>query len=100
MNTGIQDSFNLAWKLALVQRGLASPSLLRTYTEERLPVSAELLNQTTVTQGVLQEAVHPNAYGERALGRCLTLIYASSANGDKCTNVAGQGPDTMQFSPG
>ncbi|KAK0434565.1 FAD binding domain-containing protein [Armillaria borealis] len=48
MNTGIQDSFNLAWKLALVQRGLASPSLLRTYTEERLPVIAEMLNQTTV----------------------------------------------------
>ena len=59
-----------------------------------------LLNQSTVTQGVLQEAVHPNAYGERALGRCLTLIYASSANGGKCTNVAGQGPDAMQFSPG
>jgi len=58
-----------------------------------------LLNQTTVTQGVLQEAVHPNAYGERALGRCLTLIYGSFSRGGNCTNVAGQGPDAMRLAP-
>ena len=71
-------------------------------TQPPSPTTSEwgrLLNQSTVTQGVLQEAVHPNAYGERALGRCLTLIYASSAKGGNCTNVAGQGPDTMQFAP-
>jgi hypothetical protein len=71
-------------------------------TQPPSPTTSEwgrLLNQSTVTQGVLQEAVHPNAYGERALGRCLTLIYASPANGGKCTNVAGQGPNAMQFAP-
>ena len=47
MNTGVQDGFNLAWKLALVQKRLAPPSLLKTYTEERLPVVAEMLDQTT-----------------------------------------------------
>ncbi|KAJ6621411.1 hypothetical protein B0H10DRAFT_2163200 [Mycena sp. CBHHK59/15] len=47
MNTGIQDSFNLAWKLALVQRKLAPESLLHTYTEERAPVVAEMLNKIT-----------------------------------------------------
>ena len=47
MNTGIQDSFNLGWKLAHVIKGLSSPSLLDTYTEERLPVVAEMLNLTT-----------------------------------------------------
>jgi lysophospholipase L1-like esterase len=57
------------------------------------------LNQSTVTQGVLQEAVHPNAYGERALGRCLTLIYGSTKLGGSCTNVAGQGPDAMKLAP-
>jgi hypothetical protein len=64
------------------------------------PVTSEwgrLLNQSTVTQGVLQEAVHPNAYGERALGRCLTLVYASSAKGGNCNGAAGQGPDAMTF---
>jgi len=48
MNVGIQDSFNLAWKLALVQRNLAPESLLQTYTEERAPVVAALLNQITM----------------------------------------------------
>ncbi|KAF8810119.1 hypothetical protein BYT27DRAFT_7186980 [Phlegmacium glaucopus] len=47
MNTGIQDSFNLGWKLAHVIKGYSSPSLLDTYTEERLPVVAEMLNLTT-----------------------------------------------------
>ncbi|KAJ6591647.1 FAD binding domain-containing protein [Mycena vulgaris] len=47
LNTGIQDSFNLAWKLALVQRNLAPASLLDTYTEERAPVVAAMLNQIT-----------------------------------------------------
>ncbi|KXN86608.1 Pentachlorophenol 4-monooxygenase [Leucoagaricus sp. SymC.cos] len=47
VNTGIQDSFNLAWKLALVMKHLALPSLLDTYGEERLPVIEEMLSQTT-----------------------------------------------------
>ncbi|KAF8150684.1 FAD binding domain-containing protein [Crassisporium funariophilum] len=47
MNTGIQDSFNLGWKLALVVKGLAPPALLETYSEERLPVVAAMLNLTT-----------------------------------------------------
>ncbi|KAL1747961.1 FAD binding domain-containing protein [Schizophyllum fasciatum] len=47
LNTGIQDSFNLAWKLALVYKGLSPLSLLDSYNEERLPVIAEMLNQTT-----------------------------------------------------
>jgi FAD binding domain len=47
MNTGIQDSFNLAWKLANVIKGFSPPSLLDTYSEERLPVVAEMLNVTS-----------------------------------------------------
>ncbi|KAI0149776.1 FAD binding domain-containing protein [Hypoxylon sp. NC0597] len=37
MNTGIHDAVNLAWKLSLKIRGLASPDLLKTYQVERLP---------------------------------------------------------------
>ncbi|KAJ3515231.1 hypothetical protein NLJ89_g1895 [Agrocybe chaxingu] len=47
LNSSIQDSFNLGWKLALVQKGLSPSSLLDTYAEERLPVIAEMLNKTT-----------------------------------------------------
>ncbi len=47
MNTGIQDSFNLAWKIAHIQRGFSPHTLLNSYTEERLPVIAEMLCQTS-----------------------------------------------------
>ncbi|KAH7913166.1 FAD binding domain-containing protein [Hygrophoropsis aurantiaca] len=47
LNSSAQDSFNLAWKLALVEKGLASPALLDTYTTERIPVIAEMLELTT-----------------------------------------------------
>jgi 2-polyprenyl-6-methoxyphenol hydroxylase-like FAD-dependent oxidoreductase len=46
MNTGIQDGYNLAWKLAFVLRGQASLEILNTYNEERLP-NAENLSRTT-----------------------------------------------------
>jgi len=42
MNTGIQDAFNIGWKLALVAKGLAQEKLLDTYEPERRPV-AELV---------------------------------------------------------
>jgi 2-polyprenyl-6-methoxyphenol hydroxylase-like FAD-dependent oxidoreductase len=38
-NTGIQDAHNLAWKLAFVLAGRASPGLLSTYETERRPVA-------------------------------------------------------------
>ena len=44
-NTSIQDSFNLAWKLALVLRGKASPSLLDTYNEERAPIGRQIVQR-------------------------------------------------------
>jgi len=37
-NTGVHDAHNLAWKLALVLKGLAGPQLLDTYEMERRPV--------------------------------------------------------------
>jgi len=44
MNTGMQDAINLAWKLALVCRGLArGPHLLDSYDAERRPVGAEVI---------------------------------------------------------
>ncbi len=46
MNTGIQDAYNLAWKLALVERGLADESLVDSYQAERHPVGVKLLRTT------------------------------------------------------
>ncbi|HEX8701210.1 MAG TPA: FAD-dependent monooxygenase [Myxococcaceae bacterium] len=46
MNTGIQDVYNLAWKLALVLQGRAPESLVGTYGAEREPVGRKLLEGT------------------------------------------------------
>ena len=42
-NTSVQDSYNLAWKLAAVLRGQASASLLDTYSAERAPVARQIV---------------------------------------------------------
>ncbi|HEX5087930.1 MAG TPA: FAD-dependent monooxygenase [Nocardioides sp.] len=44
-NTGVADAHNLAWKLALVSKGLAGPGLLASYSEERRPISALTVEQ-------------------------------------------------------
>src|SRR5207302_4442356 len=43
MNTGMQDTWNLAWKLALVQAGRARPDLLDSYSQEREEVGEMVL---------------------------------------------------------
>ncbi|KAI0360777.1 monooxygenase [Trametes cingulata] len=47
LNTSVQDSFNLAWKIALVYKGLARPELIASYEAERLPVVTIMLSTTT-----------------------------------------------------
>ncbi|KAG7445101.1 uncharacterized protein BT62DRAFT_920845 [Guyanagaster necrorhizus] len=47
LNSGIQDAINLAWKLALVQKNLAPQSLLDSYSQERIPIIAAMLDKTS-----------------------------------------------------
>ncbi len=47
MNTGLQDAFNLGWKLALAAAGRAAPGLLDSYDAERRPVGLEVVTRTT-----------------------------------------------------
>jgi len=44
-NTSIQDSFNLAWKLAMVVKGQAAPGLLESYSQERAPVAKQIVTR-------------------------------------------------------
>jgi 2-polyprenyl-6-methoxyphenol hydroxylase-like FAD-dependent oxidoreductase len=46
MNTGLQDAWNLGWKLGLVAKGFARADLLDSYEKERLPVAERLLSTT------------------------------------------------------
>ena len=51
MNTGIQEAFNLGWKLARVLKGHAAEHLLDTYQAERHPIERDVLRQTNfITQ--------------------------------------------------
>ena len=74
MNTGMQDAFNLGWKLALASAGQAGPGLLDSYHDERHPVAARVIKQTTrlTTAGTLR---HPLARELRnhALGLATAL---------------------------
>ena len=45
MNTGIQDAWNLGWKLALAVRGEAAPHLLDSYEAERRPAGKEIVDR-------------------------------------------------------
>jgi len=46
MNTGLQDAYNLAWKLAAVINNQIKPDILDTYAAERMPVAKDLLKTT------------------------------------------------------
>lgn len=46
LNCGLADVHNLAYKVALVQRGIAKPSLLSTYTAERRGVADSYSKQS------------------------------------------------------
>ncbi|HEY1966484.1 MAG TPA: FAD-dependent monooxygenase [Pseudonocardia sp.] len=46
MNTGIQDSVALAWRLALAVRDMAAPGLLDSYDAERRPIGEEVVSRT------------------------------------------------------
>ncbi|GIC89437.1 uncharacterized protein Aud_005852 [Aspergillus udagawae] len=43
MNVGMQDTYNLGWKLAAVARGASPPDILATYAQERLPIAQRLI---------------------------------------------------------
>jgi hypothetical protein len=67
-NTGVQDGHNLAWKLALVLRGLAGEELLSTYDAERRPVG-ELTAEQAYTRYVLRLAPELGTDGLHAIVR-------------------------------
>lgn len=55
------------------------------------------LAASTVAQGDLQEAFHPNAYAQRALGDCLTQLFAAPVGSFSCAGAAGTDVDAMSL---
>ncbi|KAB2381635.1 rifampin monooxygenase [Actinomadura montaniterrae] len=99
LNLGIQDAFNLGWKLAAQVRGWAPETLLDTYEAERHPVAADVLDNTRA-----QMELHSPDPGARALRRLLTeLMDFDDVNRhliEKITAIGirydfGEGPDLL-----
>ncbi|WP_424532756.1 rifampin monooxygenase [Sphaerisporangium viridialbum] len=61
LNLGIQDAFNLGWKLAAEVGGWAPEGLLDSYQTERHPVAADVLNNTRVQSELLSLEPGPRA---------------------------------------
>lgn len=61
LNLGIQDAFNLGWKLAAELGGWAPEGLLDSYHAERHPVAAEVLNNTRAQAELLSTEPGPQA---------------------------------------
>ncbi|RZU74951.1 3-(3-hydroxy-phenyl)propionate hydroxylase [Micromonospora kangleipakensis] len=62
--SGIRDASNLAWKLDLVMRGAAEPSLLDTYQQERYP-HVEHWIDTSITVGSISQVLDPEIAAAR-----------------------------------
>ncbi|MBP0459982.1 FAD-dependent monooxygenase [Streptomyces montanisoli] len=99
LNLGVQDAFNLGWKLAAEVGGWAPEALLDTYQAERRPVAEEVLDNTRAQTELLSPEPGP-----RAVRRLLTelmdidevnrrLIEKITAIGIRYDFGEGHGPD-------
>ncbi|MFI6489020.1 FAD-dependent oxidoreductase [Streptomyces sp. NPDC050564] len=86
-NTSIQDSYNLAWKLAMVIRGQAGPALLDTYTAERAPVGKQIVDRANLSRdqfGPIFEALGLDGYsGDDDIANGLAASRSETADGAK-----------------
>ncbi|MEU8465520.1 FAD-dependent monooxygenase [Streptomyces sp. NPDC029003] len=64
LNMGVQDAFNLGWKLASVVRGRAPESLLDSYHAERHPVGARVLHNTRAQSALARPGPQADALRE------------------------------------
>jgi hypothetical protein len=99
MNTGIQDAYNLGWKLDAVLKG-AADALLNTYEEERLPVAANVLGLSSRLYkqiAVDEEAIRRDAvtlqlgitYKEMSLSQNAAGVTLHLSSGDRAPDAPG-----------
>ncbi|MEY9949241.1 hypothetical protein [Kitasatospora sp. GAS1066B] len=57
---------------------------------------SEWVRSAALIQGNVEETIHPNAYGQQAMGRCLGLAYTNGPGDYACTNTPGQDMSGMK----
>lgn len=105
MNTGIQDAYNLGWKLAAVLRG-ADDALLDTYDEERRPVAHAVLAASTHKLGAVIKTITDSDSPSKSLGTIsddltsgLLISYRASSLTRPMTNARVSGPQPGDRAP-
>ena len=87
LNTGIQDSYNLAWKLAMVVQDHADATLLDTYDAERVPIgeallasTGEVMNTTMADTATTDTQAADSAFARKLIRNMsgLTITYPDS----------------------
>ncbi|MEU9079530.1 FAD-dependent monooxygenase [Kitasatospora sp. NPDC048538] len=106
MNTGIQDAYNLAWKLALAVDGSAHPDLVASYDAERRPVGEEVVGRTVrhATEGLPAEPVDPETVllreAQLLVGyRESPIVGPADGNGDRDGDGGGAAPRAGDRAP-
>ena len=94
MNTGMQDAFNLGWKLEAAHRGTASEALLDSYRAERHPVAARVIEfSTRLTR--LATLANPVAQGLRN-----AVLHTVAGIAPVSGALAGETAETVLAYPG
>jgi len=78
MNTGLQDAYNLAWKLAGVLNEHIKPGILDSYAKERMPVAKTLLKTTdAVFNMIMSESYFVGLFKKFTLFKLLNIAWKS-----------------------
>ncbi|EKD71305.1 MAG: monooxygenase FAD-binding protein [uncultured bacterium] len=83
MNTGLQDSYNLAWKIALVIHGKCDAAILDSYHSERYPVVKNIVDQS---ERFTKVAIYENKFLISLRNLFFKLIYSQPYFSKKITN--------------
>ncbi|GAA2332688.1 rifampin monooxygenase [Streptomyces cuspidosporus] len=99
LNLGVQDAFNLGWKLAAQIRGWAPETLLDTYQAERHPVAEDVLDNTRAQMELLSTEPGPQAV-RRLLTELMDFDEVNRYLIEKITATGirydfGEGPDLL-----
>jgi 2-polyprenyl-6-methoxyphenol hydroxylase-like FAD-dependent oxidoreductase len=99
LNLGIQDAFNLGWKLAAEVKGWAPDGLLDSYHVERHPVAEGVLTITRAQSELLSTEPGPQAV-RRLLAELMDFEDVSRFLGEKITAIGvrydfGEGPELL-----
>jgi len=99
LNLGVQDAFNLGWKLAAQIRGWAPETLLDSYQAERHPVAEDVLDNTRAQMELLSTEPGPQAV-RRLLTALMNFDEVNRYLIEKITAIDirydfGEGPDLL-----